>query len=197
MPYEVNPLDWVTAIAASGTMVITGLALLFARAQLSQWRDELKVRRASEAALELILAAEKVSEGLKWVRASFVERQVDEASGELSEYQRRFEQVHELSKEFADLRINQIRARYVLSCPKLDAAVEELFQIRIKIIVALKLIYQTRFGCEEKGFSDDDVRLRQDIFGSYGKYDQLGLRQEAAMLKIHDLAGPYAKLEVR
>ena len=166
--------------------------------QLHVWREQDLLKKKSDIAEKLLAASLEVSDTLRGLRTPFDSIPESERENRKYVYQKRLERFNEVGENFQTLRRLQIRASAVLGSKAIDDAVDVLFDVRHKTIVAIQMLHDRG---EVYGDEDDAARkmyeeMRRDMWGIYTeKHDPLGMKQISAIEKLKVQLTPYARYE--
>ncbi len=193
------PLTWWTGSSLTEWIIAVSVvcALLYTRKQISAWRDEARGRRRAQVAEDVFAAAHNAADVIRSLRSPMDSVPEEKIKDRTYIYKRRHERMVERGEIFEALRHAQIRAKAVLRDDRVDAAIEEFFQVRMDFVFALQDIidYMT-----EEGPNPDDRELfkkdQKKIFGRFNKDDELHVTLTAALNKLDEILVPVAGFEV-
>jgi len=190
--------EGIAAVAQLGMTIVLALGVWVAYRQLHVWREQDLKKKKADIAEELLAAALEVSDTLRGLRTPFDSIPEEERENRKYVYQKRLQRFNETSERFETLRRLQIRANAVLDNQLVEDAVDILFEVRQKTIVAIQMLHDRG---EVYGDEDDETRklyeeMRRDMWGIYSeKYDPLGMKQLGAVETLRKQLPPFVRYE--
>ncbi|WP_342069048.1 hypothetical protein [Yoonia algicola] len=187
--------EGIASISQLSMAIAVAFGVYVAWRQLHSWRDELLLRKQADVAEELLASALTVSDELKSLRSPFDSIPKDEVGNKGFLYRQRYERFIDKAEIFVRLRSAQVRAEALLDIKEISQAVDTLFKVRQRCLIALDMLFD-RAERGESSYEDDDdrklyMKLRNDMYGIYTeKYDPLGMEQLEAISQLRQLLKP-------
>ncbi len=150
------------------------------------------LRKRAEVAEQLLAASLTVSDELKSLRSPFDSIPQDKLGDKFYLYKKRYQRIMDRQEVFAALREAQVRAEAVFDIEEITTAVDKLFEVRQKTLIAIEMLSTERDLARE----DDDERamyrrLRKDMYGSYTQeHDPVGMSQLEAISSLKSVLKP-------
>ncbi len=176
--------EGIAAVSQLGMMFAVASGVWVAYNQLHAWREQDLVTKRSRLAEDLLATTLEISDILRGLRTPFDSIPESERDNRSYVYQKRLERFNAFSDKFDELRRLSIRAHAVLGVDEVDRAVEVLFDVRHRTIVAVQMLHDRP---NVSGEEDEDTpklyqQLRTDMYGVYSeKHDPLGMEQLRAI----------------
>ena len=181
--------EGIAAVSQLGMAIAVAIGVHVAWRQLHSWRDELLMQKQADAAEVLLARALTVSDELKALRSPFDSIPKEEMGNKTYIYKKRYERFMDKADIFAELRSAQVRVEALMDSGEVSSAVDTLFEVRHRCLVALDMLFD-RAERGEQGEEDPQTRkmyleLRNDMYGIYTeKHDQLGMEQLEAISEL-------------
>ena len=191
--------DWIVAGSSFVSAVVVCFAFLYARKEISAWRDEARGRRRAQVAEDVLAAAHDAADLIRSLRSPMDSVPVEKVKDKTYIYKRRHERMVERGEIFEALRYAQIRAKAVLRDDRVDAAIKNIIGVRMDFMFALHDMVDYLTG--EEGLDPDDRDLfrkyHKMIFGRFNEKDQLHVTLTEALNILDEILGPVIRFEVR
>ena len=190
--------DWIAAVSAFVSAVAVVLALLYARKEISAWRNEARGRRRAQVAEDVLAAAHNADDVIRSLRSPMDSVPVEKIKDRTYTYKRRYERMVERGEIFEALRYAQIRAKAVLRDDRVDAAIEKIFRVRMDFMFALEDAVDSVTGEQDLDPNDREFlqEQRKMIFGRFNENDELHVTLTDALNELDKILGPVARFEV-
>ncbi len=112
-------------------------------------------------------------------------------------YKQRWERMADRNEVFERLRHAQVRAKVVLQNNSADSDIEEIFRIRVELLIALEMLLEmSSYEDLTKEEVEQRIDLKRKAFG-HGKNDDFGKKIEQTLRSVEEKLGPVARLETR
>ena len=188
----------IAAFSQLGTTFVLGCGVWVAYRQLHVWREQDVKKKKADIAEELLAVSLEVSETLRGLRTPFDRIPEQERENRSYIYQKRLERFNEKAERFETLRRLNIRASAVLGSQLVEDAVNVLFEVRQRTIIAVQMLHDRGefYGEEDEKTRNIYEEMHQDMWGIYSeKYDPLGMKQLDAIETLKKQLPPFVRYE--
>ncbi len=187
--------EWINAISSAISAGAVSFGLVFAYKQVSLWRTEARDRRRAEVAEDLMAEAQNAVDVIQSLRSPMARVPKENAADPGYTYKQRWERMAERNEVFQRLRHAQVRAKVVLQSDDVEDKVEDIFGLRVELLVALEMLFEmSSYEDLTPEEVEQRITLRRKAF-SHGKKDDFGKKLDDTLTSIETTLGPVARLE--
>lgn len=184
-------------LADVGTLLVGLTAIFtvaFAAKQLNAWRIQNLLQRRSVIAEHALIAVAEVDFALRDIRNRLESIPKTDSIEKNATLKIKYEKIFSNNEVFRSLRDSQISLQTLIENDELNSSFDELFNIRADIVHALEFMRDSEDE-DDPEYRQLRVKWRRTIYGSYGRDDPVGNRQQTAVSSIKKILKPIVKLQ--